>query len=57
MTDYIYLNQTSLAKAFCLNIYSQSLKDELTELGIKISEGEIVDKEQLIRLSNIVFNG
>lgn len=52
-----YLNKMPLPNLFDSKKYSQSLKNELTELGIKISEGESVDKEQLTRLSNIVFNG
>jgi len=51
-----YLNKMPLPNLFDNKKYHQPLKDELIELGIKISEGENIDREQLVRLSNIVFN-
>ena len=52
-----YLNKMPLPNLFDSTKYSQGLRTELIELGIQISEGGKVDREQLVRLSNIVFNG
>lgn len=52
-----YLNKMPLPNLFDSTKYSQGLRTELIELGVQISEGGKVDREQLVRLSNIVFNG
>lgn len=52
-----YLNNMPLPNLFDSKKYNQAILKELIELGIQISEGEKVEKEQLIRISKIVFNG
>lgn len=52
-----YLNDMPLPNLFDAKKYNQAILNELIALGIQMSEGEKVEKEQLVRLSKIVFNG
>ncbi|EFK96114.1 modification methylase family protein [sediment metagenome] len=52
-----FLNKMPLPNLFDSDKFSSGIKRELIEIGIQISNGEVIDKEQLERLSYIVFNG
>ncbi len=52
-----FINSMPLPNLFDTKKYPQSIIDELVQLGVQLCNGEQVEEEQLIQLSNIVFNG
>ncbi len=52
-----YINNMPLPNLFDSKKYNTGIIDKLSEIGVQMSLGKSVDEEELIKLSNIIFNG